>query len=58
MNIEDFILTVLFSGLSGMIVGYFLRDISNTIRNFYNSYIRKPKHLVKYNFEDNGNVEK
>ncbi|MGF1808145.1 hypothetical protein L4C31_23195 [Aliivibrio sifiae] len=58
MNIGDFILTVLFSGFSGIIIGYFLRDISAAIRGFYNAYIRKPKHLVKYNFEDNGNVEK
>ncbi len=58
MNIEDFILTVLFSGFSGIIIGYFLRDIANALRNFYNRYIRKPKHLVKYNFEDNGNIEK
>jgi hypothetical protein len=58
MNIEDFILTVLFSGFSGIIIGYFLRDISTVVVRLYNTYIRKPKYLVKYSFEDNGNADK
>lgn len=58
MNIEDFILTALFSAIFGLIIGYFSRDITGLVWRLYEKHIRKPKHLIKYHFEDNGNSDR
>lgn len=52
MNIEDFMITAVFSGLIGFIIGYFLRDIVSFFWQFYTTKIRKPKHLIQYHFDD------
>ncbi|MUI54632.1 hypothetical protein GNP86_11290 [Aliivibrio fischeri] len=52
MNIQDFIITAVFSGLIGLIIGYFLRDIISFFWRFYTTKIRQPKHLVQYHFDD------
>ncbi|MUH95837.1 hypothetical protein GNP63_04600 [Aliivibrio fischeri] len=52
MNIQDFILTAVFSGLTGLIIGYFLRDLLSLFWRFYTTKIRQPKHLIQYHFED------
>ena len=54
MNFEDFMLTVVISVIFGFILGYFLRDMASGTRRLYTTYIRKPKYLVKYNFDEKG----
>ena len=58
MNFEDFMLTVVISVIFGFILGYFLRDLASSTRRLYMTYIRKPKHLVKYYFDEKGRSEK
>lgn len=51
MNISDFILTIIVSGVVGIIAGFLLRDVVKFSYKQYCQRIRKPKYFQRVIFE-------